>query len=82
MIIMSCLLQDNKFLAELEQQRAERSSNISNSNNNSSNNSNNSNISNNNNLSPGQTLQRASSSVTDSGFLSQSSLNGSPTARS
>ncbi len=64
--IMAKLEQDNKFLEELEKQRAERNSKKSAS----------------ERGSPGTTLQRASSSVTDSGFLSQSSLNGSsPTTR-
>lgn len=56
--IMAKLEQDNKFLADLEKQRAEKKSE-----------------------SP---LHRTNSAITDSGFLSQSSLNGSsnsPTSR-
>ena len=52
--IMAKLEQDNKFLADLEKQRAERKGE-----------------------SP---LHRTNSAITDSGFLSQSSLNGSSTS--
>ncbi len=78
--IMAKLEQDNKFLADLEKQRKSGLNNAGSSKDSSNQSSPSaSSVENSNNQSPtsSTSLQRTCSAITDSGFLSQCSLNGS-----
>ena len=85
-VIMAKLEQDNKFLADLEKQRAERGSGSSSSaggdakSNNAPPTSSNSSSGAAEGGGGSSPIHRTSSAITDSGFLSQSSLNGSSTS--